>query len=114
MQYYPEDWRRDDPARFRHGYDRRRSGLAAMGVVQVARYALRHTRKRTFDPKLAGWWLVEIPPWNIPWMPNPAGYCTKHPGAAPDTPVSGGSPRPPSNFSTSWRYRVSRGRPVRP
>jgi hypothetical protein len=86
MQYYPEDWRRDDPARFRHGYDRRRSGLAAMGVVHVARYALRHTRKRTFDPKLAGWWLVEIPPWNIPWMPNPAGYCTKHPGAAPDHP----------------------------
>jgi hypothetical protein len=80
-QYFPEDWRRDDPARFRHGYDRRRSGLAAMGVVQVARYALRHTRKRAFDPKLAGWWLAEIPPWNIPWMPDPAGYCMhgRHP-----------------------------------
>lgn len=79
LQYYPLDFRRDDPARFRHGYDRRRSGLAAMGVVQVARYALRHRKVRTFDARLAGWWKVEIPPWNEPRMPNPAGYCAHGP-----------------------------------
>lgn len=76
-QYFLDDWRRveDVPSAFVHGYDRRRSGLAAMNVVQVARYALRHQRKRTYDPRYAGWWLVEIPPWNHPGMPNPAGYC---------------------------------------
>jgi hypothetical protein len=83
LQYYPEDFRRADPARYVHGYDRRRSGLAAMGNLQVARYALRHTRKRTFDQRLAGWWRVEVPAWNDPTMPNPAGYC-EHDAGGPN------------------------------
>jgi hypothetical protein len=73
-QYFPRDWR--NPQRFplMHGYDKRRAGLAALTVAEVARYALQHTGRRTFDPRLAGWWLIEIPAWNEPRMPDPAGY----------------------------------------
>jgi hypothetical protein len=61
--------------RFRHGYDRRRAGLAAMNTVHVGRTALRHVSRKTFDPAVAGWWLCEVPAWNDPRMPDPAGYC---------------------------------------
>ncbi len=81
LPYFPTDWHRTDlvdgekPAPFLVGVDKRRAGLGTLGVMRVARFALRHTpNKRTFDPTQAGWWLVKVPPWNWRRMPDPAGY----------------------------------------
>ena len=74
--YFPGHWQATPPrGAFLHAYDKRRSGLAAMNVLQVARYSLkRHPGKRVYDRSLAGWWLAEVPAWNDPRMPDPAGY----------------------------------------
>jgi len=44
-------------------------------LTEVASEELTHTGKGTpWTPRTAGWWLVELSPWNEPRMPHPAGY----------------------------------------
>lgn len=76
-RYFPSDWHGQPAAddRWLYGYDRRRAGLAALQTVEVARYGLKHyPGQQTFRADMAGWWLCEVPTWNDPRMPNPAGY----------------------------------------
>lgn len=54
-------------------YDARRAGLAAAINAEVAVGHLHHTGRRTFDRHTAGWWQIELPVWNDPRMPDPAG-----------------------------------------
>lgn len=83
----PGDWRRDlDPGcTYVHGYDSRRAGLAAMNVAMVPRGPLRHHNRLSFDPRMAGWWRIELAPgmpysdgqsvWQLDHqLPDPAGY----------------------------------------
>jgi len=59
-----------------HGYDLTRAGIAATNVVEVAPWELRYVPKPSPDyrPGTAGWFRIEVPPWNRPEMPHPAGY----------------------------------------
>lgn len=63
-----------NPGIYHHVYDCNRQYLAAVGAVEVCPWALRHTGDRDFDKRLAGWWLIEVPAWNMPMLPDPAGY----------------------------------------
>lgn len=62
---------------FLHGYDSNRHYLAAAGNALVCSDVLGHTGAIPFDKKLAGWWLVDVPPWNDPRFPHPAGVAGK-------------------------------------
>lgn len=70
--YYPEDWR-GTPAELEILWDKTRAYIGAASTVRVAPYALREGPKR-FDRTRAGWWYVELGPWNESRLPNPAGY----------------------------------------
>jgi hypothetical protein len=72
----PESWHRPSLHPYQHSYDKRRAGITAAGVAKLSPAKLVRGR-RLFDPKRAGWWLVTVPPWNVPEMPHPLG-----PGAA--------------------------------
>lgn len=69
-----EWWRREEDKPYEHLYDCTRAYLAAMRTVEVARWQLTPTGRIEFDPKRAGWWLVELSPWTLSHlMPDPAG-----------------------------------------
>ena len=71
----PYHWKREeDGAKYVCGYDVTRMYLAAAGNAQICPWTLKETGKIPFDPKLAGWWLIEVPPWNDDRLPDPAGY----------------------------------------
>jgi hypothetical protein len=68
-----------------HGYDAKRAYLAAFNSTYVCPWTLRNTGAKTeYSGKLAGWWLVEVEPWepgkygHAGWesncLPDPAGY----------------------------------------
>lgn len=57
-----------------HGYDDNRAYIAAAQACEVCPWMLKHTGRIAFSPRLAGWWQVELAPWNDPRMPDPAGY----------------------------------------
>lgn len=80
LSYFPDDWARKPDGKFVHGYDKRRAGLAALNTVEVARMELRHLPKKTFDPGMAGWWLIEAPEWQDARMPDPIGYGPRQAG----------------------------------
>lgn len=68
------DWSRPALFTFEHGYDATRMYLAAAGTCeQLAPWNLKHTGRISFSAKLAGWWLVELGPWNDERIPAPAG-----------------------------------------
>lgn len=70
------DWRpATAPAgRWVHSYDGNGSYLAAAINAEVSVGPLRHTGPRAFDEGTAGYWLVEIPHWNLSdVMPHPMG-----------------------------------------
>jgi hypothetical protein len=56
-----------------HGWDIRGQFLAAASGVYLARDALRHTHKDTFD-RSAGYWRIVVPPWGYEHLlPHPVG-----------------------------------------
>lgn len=71
------DWTGPRPAgeagRWMHSYDARRAGLGAANTTEVCPGPLVYSEHLEFDPKRAGWWLVEIPAWNDKRLPHPAG-----------------------------------------
>lgn len=61
--------------RYLLGYDATRAYLSALTVVEVCPIPLRQQQgRREFDPKLTGWWLVQLEPWTIPNLPAPWGH----------------------------------------
>lgn len=60
--------------RHAHGYDASRMYLAAAINVEVAPWKLEPTGPTQFDKHRAGWWLIDVPPWNDTRLPDPAGY----------------------------------------
>lgn len=70
--YTPNMWSTKPTGRYLHLYDRRRAGLTAAGVAKLSPAALIRGF-REYDPKRAGWWLISVPPWNVPELPHPAG-----------------------------------------
>jgi len=71
-------WARTPPAEelqpFAHCFDGIRAYMAAALLCEVSPWPLKHTGRIRFNRRLAGWWLVELAPWNDPRMPDPAGY----------------------------------------
>jgi hypothetical protein len=59
--------------RFAHAYDANRAYIAAAANAILAPWQLKQGGVR-FDPKMGGWWLCELSPWNDKRMPDPAGY----------------------------------------
>lgn len=76
LPYLLDHWGRTEPgARVRVGYDARLMYLSAAGVVPLSPRALRNTGKLSYRSDLAGWWLVDIAPWQLgAELPDPAGY----------------------------------------
>jgi hypothetical protein len=77
LAYQLEHWRSpesDHGRLFEHGYDLNYMYLGAWVTAEVSAFGLRRTGAIPFDRKRAGWWLVDIAPWNDPWLPDPAGY----------------------------------------
>ena len=68
------DARERCPGRWLVGYDATRAYLSAMTTCEVAPLPLKHTGRRDYAPKLAGWWLVDLAPWTDPRLPAPWGY----------------------------------------
>lgn len=67
-------FRRDNPLPYAHSYDGTRMYLAAAGTCEsLAPWTLRHHGKQPFNRKYAGWWKVELAPWNDDRLPDPAG-----------------------------------------
>lgn len=83
----PDTWSRAELAPYAHGYDKRRAGPTAAGLAKLSPSKLMRWRGQ-YDPKRAGWWLVEVPPWNVDTMPHPLG-----PGAAEISRRQGGQNR---------------------
>jgi hypothetical protein len=74
LDWTDDDWSRPLEQPYAHGYDATRMYLAAAQACEVlAPWKLVHTGKRVFDPKRAGWWKVELGPWNDDRIPAPAG-----------------------------------------
>lgn len=63
-------------------YDKRRAGLAALASAEVCVGNLRHTGRRQFDRRLAGWWQIEVPAWNDDRLPDPCGPYADRGGVA--------------------------------
>jgi hypothetical protein len=68
-----------------HGYDAKRAYLAAFNTTPLCPWTLKNTGAKTeYSADLAGWWLIEVEPWEPGkysqegWEPNclpdPAGY----------------------------------------
>lgn len=64
----------DHKGRYLLGYDATRAYLSALSVVSVCPIALRQRGPIEFDPKLSGFWLVQLEPWTIPKLPAPWGH----------------------------------------
>lgn len=64
----------EKPHAWEHGYDVVGQHLAAMITVEVSAVGLRQTGRIEFDPRRAGWWLIEASPWWDPRLPDPMGY----------------------------------------
>ncbi len=67
-------WARDPVEEWLHGFDWNRAYIAAAMLAELAPWSLKHTGRTAWNPRLAGWWLVELSPWNDPLLPHPAGY----------------------------------------
>lgn len=62
--------------RYVHAYDRGGSYLAGASVDLGVGPPTHHDKGRPFDPKLPGYWLVEVPPttnWRMPHLLDPVG-----------------------------------------
>lgn len=67
-------WSRPLTAPWAHGYDATRMYLAgAQSCESLSPWRLHRTSRSTFDRKLAGWWEVDLGPWNEDRIPAPAG-----------------------------------------
>lgn len=66
--------RPEHPLPYLHCFDNIRAYIAAAMLCEVSPHTLKHTGKALFDKRRAGWWLVELAPWTLPHMPDPAGY----------------------------------------
>lgn len=64
----------EKPFPFLHGYDAARQYLAAASNTLVTVSQLRRTGNREFDRRIAGYWKIKAPAWNVPGLPNPSGY----------------------------------------
>jgi hypothetical protein len=76
LDWQPEHWERPLTARYAHGYDTTRMYLAAAQACELlAPFNLTHTGRVKYDPRKhrAGWWKVELGPWNHELIPCPAG-----------------------------------------
>jgi hypothetical protein len=70
-------WRGPKPEQLQpwaFGFDAIRSYIAAAMVTEVSPWPLKPTGRIPFDRRRAGWWLCELPAWNEPRVPDPAGY----------------------------------------
>jgi hypothetical protein len=77
QDYSPRQWSRglDDAT---VAYDLNRAYLAAAGNALVARNDLQHVSRPEWQPRAAGYWLVELSPWQLAdRMPDPAGYAPR-------------------------------------
>lgn len=77
LAYSGEQWKRPTPptSRFVHTFDGARAYLAAAINVEVCPWPLKNTGRIEFDKGKAGWWYVELSPWQFAdRAPNPAGY----------------------------------------
>lgn len=73
--YAVRQWRNEQSAgRWQHGYDANRAFVGSMITLKVCPWTLQHTGRVDFDKTRAGWWMVELAPWILPHMPDPAGY----------------------------------------
>jgi hypothetical protein len=69
-----DDWARPLTLPYAHGWDASRMYLAAANSCEsLAVWSLKHTGRKPFDPTRAGWWKVELGPWNDDRIPAPAG-----------------------------------------
>lgn len=68
-------WRRRVTAPEIYGYDRVRAYLSAMTCTPVAAEGLKHTKLTKYAKGQAGWYLVQLGPWEFESVfPSPAGY----------------------------------------
>lgn len=74
--YRRESWSRKPAASagYVHAYDGIRAYMGAAMLTEVSPWALTHTGRQAFDKRRAGWWRVELAPWDVTEMPDPAGY----------------------------------------
>lgn len=74
--YHVDHWRAPRAGTlWAHGYDLNRAYVAAAIAVKVCPWELRRTgRTCEWAPDLAGWWQVELSPWTLRHLPDPAGY----------------------------------------
>lgn len=72
----PGDWHAPRVSlQWAHGYDFNRFYIGACMSAKVAAYELKRTGRRCeWSPDRAGWWEIEVPPWNLRHLPHPAGY----------------------------------------
>ncbi len=59
--------------RYAHSYDGHRAYLAAAIGSEASFGPLHHTHRRVFDRKIAGYWQVQVPVWNVDYLPHPMG-----------------------------------------
>jgi hypothetical protein len=74
IEYKPNYWKREPEKAYQHGYDCSRMYLAAAGACEaLAPFSLKSTGPREFNPRVAGWWELELSPWQHSQIPNPIG-----------------------------------------
>lgn len=121
MAYKPQQWNRLDgwSEQYRHGYDITRMYSTAAGITEVAPGGLRRG-PREFDKSLAGWWRVELSPWQWAELPDPAGYPTRRHRDGEARWLTTPTVKLLDDLERAGRYggfsvldsRVSKGRPV--
>lgn len=75
--YQVDHWRaRRAGTRWAHSYDLNRAYVGTCAGLMVCPWELKRTGRMEFNPRdpRAGWYEVELAPWNIDYMPDPAGY----------------------------------------
>jgi len=85
LDWSARHWSRPPAAgvRWEHGYDANLMYLAAAASAVLPLRSLRHTGRRPFDKRLAGYWRVELSPWLDTLLPDPAGYGPGHRDGGP-------------------------------
>lgn len=58
---------------YEHAYDAVSAYLAAAGAAYLPVGELHYAAGGTFDARRGGYWLIELPVWNLPYLPHPAG-----------------------------------------